>query len=54
MICVQGQASQTFQQFKNLAGLQWIYFNMELVENEDEFTKPYAVNSASKPAAVTN
>ncbi len=37
MICVQGQASQTFQQFKNLAGLQWIYFNMELVENEDEF-----------------
>ena len=37
MICLQGQTPQTVQQFGNLSGLQWVYLNMELVENEDEF-----------------
>ncbi len=37
MVCEQGPERKTYKVFENLAGLSFIYFNVEWIENEDEF-----------------
>jgi hypothetical protein len=37
MVCEQGPTARTSEVFKNLAGLNFVYFNVELLDNEDDF-----------------